>query len=450
MNEAELVDWMQRYIDGQLTDDEVAWLSRELESSAAARRTFRRLATIADALSQEAERGEVLKDPLSPAKAVMVRPPRIRPLGRFWGAVVAATLLLGMGLAYYLRPHDGARNDACVAVVTDSRSARIRLESGQTIGVGEALPVKRWYVPEGRVEAQVENGVELAIEGPAEFEMFDADHGRLYRGSVVARVPSSAIGFRIETRNLDVVDLGTEFAVRVDEDGQEAVHVYDGEVQLVSKSQITAAHDEILIGANQTRRLDVDGRFLESTPSSEGIDFPKPFVSTHLQLAGRARWLKEPPDSLETGTFEHNHALVYQERRAIALIDNLEVTEASPGLITPRSRAHKRVISAGTVVDVYLIHVDGTNSHTKVQGAITFPEQILGVIVDGDVLNSTDASLGNQNILYPNEEIRGAEFFADGYGDTIVVSTDQKQFAFSFAVNAAVDQVRIVTKARRP
>ena len=50
-------------------------------------------------------------------------------------------------------------------------------------------------------------------------------------GKVTANVPPRAIGFRIDTPDMEVIDLGTEFALRVDPAGESRLHVLEGEVE---------------------------------------------------------------------------------------------------------------------------------------------------------------------------------------------------------------------------
>ena len=76
-----------------------------------------------------------------------------------------------------------------------------------------------------------DNGVEVIIEGPAEFEInrggIFLNHGKLY-----SHVLSTGKGFAVDTPNSRFIDLGTEFGVDVDSFGSSELHVLHGEVQL--------------------------------------------------------------------------------------------------------------------------------------------------------------------------------------------------------------------------
>jgi len=74
------------------------------------------------------------------------------------------------------------------------------------------------------------SGVKVKLSGAASVELLDPKSIRLVRGSVSIDVPEQAIGFRVITPNADVVDLGTEFGVSVEDDGSTEVHVFRGVV----------------------------------------------------------------------------------------------------------------------------------------------------------------------------------------------------------------------------
>ena len=87
-----------------------------------------------------------------------------------------------------------------------------------------------YKIEQGIVKIVFDRGVDVLIEGPAEFEIDRSgvflDHGRLY--SIVS---DTGIGFSVESPFTRFVDLGTEFGVEIDENGSSSLHVIDGKVQ---------------------------------------------------------------------------------------------------------------------------------------------------------------------------------------------------------------------------
>ncbi|QDU59962.1 FecR protein [Planctomycetes bacterium Pan216] len=85
---------------------------------------------------------------------------------------------------------------------------------------------------DGVVHLRYANGADLVIQAPASFQIEDEYHTELASGRVRAIVPPSAHGFTIETSDVAFEDIGTEFAVSVDPDGNSAMQVFDGQVDV--------------------------------------------------------------------------------------------------------------------------------------------------------------------------------------------------------------------------
>ncbi|BCX46208.1 hypothetical protein HAHE_01160 [Haloferula helveola] len=101
-----------------------------------------------------------------------------------------------------------------------------RLESGLPVGPGMI------ELTEGLVQIDFYSGATVILEAPAKLELANPMLSRLDYGNLWAQVPVPARGFRVETRQYDVVDLGTEFGIRVGAEGEGEVHVLDGEVEV--------------------------------------------------------------------------------------------------------------------------------------------------------------------------------------------------------------------------
>ena len=74
-------------------------------------------------------------------------------------------------------------------------------------------------------------GAELMLKGESELVLESAGSARLVQGEAIVHAPEQAAGFTIHTEASDIVDLGTEFAVRVESAGATEVHVLDGLVE---------------------------------------------------------------------------------------------------------------------------------------------------------------------------------------------------------------------------
>ena len=88
----------------------------------------------------------------------------------------------------------------------------------------------RIAIASGVARVTFESGATATLQGPCDFVVDNAMHGTILRGRVAVNAPRRAYGFRIRSPNSEVIDLGTEFGVSVDDDGQSEVHVFSGEV----------------------------------------------------------------------------------------------------------------------------------------------------------------------------------------------------------------------------
>lgn len=86
----------------------------------------------------------------------------------------------------------------------------------------------------GLLRLQYKHGVVLSLIGPADLQVITGEHAVLHRGQLAAYVPDGAEGFRVDTPSAGVVDLGTEFGVTVDDNGETELSVFDGQVELTS------------------------------------------------------------------------------------------------------------------------------------------------------------------------------------------------------------------------
>jgi len=118
-------------------------------------------------------------------------------------------------------------------------------------------------------------------------------------------VPPPARGFRIETSAFEVLDLGTEFGMKVDRDGHGEVHVLDGEVQVQAKAT----------NGGKARLLSGEGLNLSADGSTSEIKAQPEKFAAAGRLSGEARkrferWqafhrqLRQDPDLLVSYDFQ--------------------------------------------------------------------------------------------------------------------------------------------------
>src|SRR5690606_20957662 len=90
----------------------------------------------------------------------------------------------------------------------------------------------------GMVKLRFDTGAEVILNAPIEVVPISAGEVRLVKGELVGRcLIDAARGFAVQTANARIVDLGTEFGVRITDNGATEAHVFDGEVMLTAMSE---------------------------------------------------------------------------------------------------------------------------------------------------------------------------------------------------------------------
>ncbi len=125
---------------------------------------------------------------------------------------------------------------------------------------------------DGLAEVTLSSGAVVVVRGPADLELVSPMLVRALRGTVRARVGQDATGFAIETPNAEVVDLGTEFGVDVNETGETNVVVFEGEVDLAYRAEN--------LSSTPTRQIPLSSTSRKRLREGEAL---------HLDVTGAAR-----------------------------------------------------------------------------------------------------------------------------------------------------------------
>lgn len=195
----------------------------------------------------------------------VVYPPREkRKMSKFskvFLVINAAAILFFVLFLNFAPPKGGIE----VATLIDSINAKwadadISMQKGARLYTNKT-PL---LLKEGLVEIEFDNNARVTVEGPAEFQLLDSDVIKLNYGQLYSHVPSEAFGFQISTKHARIIDLGTEFGVKEDIDGDIEVHVLKGQVNLVSGILNKKINIDLL--ADSARKLNVETGDLTEIP----------------------------------------------------------------------------------------------------------------------------------------------------------------------------------------
>ena len=366
------------------------------------------------------------------------------------GAVLAAAASLFIFLPF--PDTQSQRNNDSPAI------ARLAYASHAKWGIKERSQGDRFdkgkvHLETGLARLDFCNGATVTLQGPAEFEIVSPDRTVLSSGILTASVPDSAVGFKVLTPAMDVVDLGTAFGVSVGGDGETDVCVFEGEVE-VSRTD-----------SKNTPQLVREGSAVRSSPKAESIDSVAyatmryenawPVTSGVLQATGLMKFVSPGPDFVPGRIEDSNRILVFRECSRVILKSDLEVNVTEPGQYIRVRRWNRQSIGAGQVVGSYLLQLNpigeffrNENDGARVIGQITFNRPILGLIGGTTQLISTDELLGHPRGNYGNTR-RGIEPARpddqpDSGRDNVTLSNDRRTLSLDLSASSAVDQIRVI------
>ncbi len=200
----------RHYVEGIATAEETRALEKVLRTDAAFRRQFLRYSNVDAALGS----GRLSA---APAKVINY-PARFSCLP--WRPLAAAAVLLFAGAAWFF-----TRPQVQLVRLVGAEFAVASLSSGEL--VGHSMDLKS-----GLIELNFrKSNATVVIEAPAKFRIEDAKTLRMESGRVTAHVRDGKQGLRVLTPHTDVLDLGTRFAVDVQEGRRSEVHVFEGKVE---------------------------------------------------------------------------------------------------------------------------------------------------------------------------------------------------------------------------
>ena len=212
-------------LDGSISEADFLRVEAELHVDEKARAYYYQMLMLEDGLGEIAGESQSLE-------VVRSAPGR-----RWWVPASIAAAVAVASVFAFVRPTDEELRE--VAQQSESQAAGFAVVTGQAGASwgGQAavedfglLPPGRHSLVDGLVQLELFSGVNVVIEGAAEFEILSPMEMRLVSGKMRASVPEPAHGFIVHTPDGEIVDLGTEFALDASASGSE-VHVIDGEIE---------------------------------------------------------------------------------------------------------------------------------------------------------------------------------------------------------------------------
>jgi hypothetical protein len=224
MSNNEFKDLVNQYCNGTISDTDAANLEEELLQNKAHRNYFNSFMNLDANLKEEAAAPD---EEIESKKSFP-----IRPLIAF-----AAIILLSFNLVYLVQSNKNT-------VVTISKNTPTQTGLGiitkalnikgshQKMDSGRILEPGVMDFHSGIIQVEMFSGASLVLHGPVKIKFIDPMKAQLLYGHIRARVPKQAQGFTLLTKDMNIVDLGTEFTLKVEPNKAPQVYVHEGEVLL--------------------------------------------------------------------------------------------------------------------------------------------------------------------------------------------------------------------------
>lgn len=466
-------DRIDQYLLGQATAEDVEVLNELLAKDERLRKLYRFRVALEGGYREAAIRGESLEPVVdaSSAKTEAKQSSRKSFLSGFAVAASLAAVALFAATRGSLSDRETLTSRASAASVKSVARLVASVDADwRDIEPmpGALLEAGRFRLDAGTVDLEFNRGARVTLQGPSVFELKGADLLHVSSGNLVAKIPEEAIGFTVATDEADVVDLGTEFGLRVGDGGQTEVHVIKGLVEVFEREvSSNRSAESIRIEEGQAIRWkagDVEKLGTERIPvrsSREVLGTRQRSDLGLIFLQGNIR-LKETVSSADLRRSETPWIEVIPEQRGVVLRQEIPVTLVTPGNYRVFGETGY-IIPAGTKVDSYLFHFRSAQP-SPVQGVIKFDQEILGLVCEAEQLAVSDSIVGRDGMRYPvaSKQFRGLEPRIrvgnpdpdKGRGwteDEVTVSQDMMTVGLSVNVDPVgrgVDQLRILVRSK--
>ena len=246
---------IQDLVDGTISQEDYEILSAELKSNPEAMQLYLDYVDLANMVALDAEEKAEFTSVISIDQVINRQKRRSMKV-----AVLSAAAILMIGLVTMRLFFVAEKAPLLVFETSPGTQFELTHSGGNDDLEGAVLEEgSRLTLSQGTVELTFESGVKSIVMAPADFTLHDDDTLFLNKGTAWFQVPKGAEGFTVKTKDLDIVDLGTEFGVLAKPGEHDEVHVLKGKVEVTAKR---LRMESATIVAGEARRIDPVGRLV--------------------------------------------------------------------------------------------------------------------------------------------------------------------------------------------
>lgn len=371
-----------------------------------------------------------------------------------WKAVIALSLVacFVVSVSSLIGPNGDTLPIAEVPIPTPDfativQAVDVDWSADDAFTAGDRVAATSFRFDRGLVRIRIDSGVEVTLEGPVEFELIAPDRASFHHGLLTSTVPPGAEGFRVDTPTTQVVDLGTAFGIRLDEEGVPEVSVFDGQVEVGLQS----TDERQLLNEGESVRVDADNGITPIPIDVEAYEKIWPFSSGIVGSSGAFRFAPPWPRRLRLIRSDSD-IFVVPERYAIELIEPLRVNVSAPGEYRNVDELTPDAIPSGSVVRSFLLHYHPAAARPprlaeQVTGSITFDRPIRGLILLHDELRASALRFSPRRAGEAQER-RQIELSERPIGDRVTLSEDRRTLTVDLtSPNETSDLLRVIVDA---
>lgn len=408
-------------MDGAADENQLRALTELLRASPAARDEYLTLADLHATLTTELATAPSAQESTEPKQPTL---PRRRWMPVAAAASLAACLLIAV--TWFGPDEVEVRPDsfATMAQATQAVWTSGQLETGNRIG-----PVTL-QLRSGLVRLEFDSGVEVTLEGPAVFQLFDIAKTELKSGLLTATVPPGAEGFRVDTPSAQVIDLGTSFGIDLRSDGFSNVSVFDGEVEVAPlDSRERNTTERLLLSEGESVRIGTGYEIEDIAFDPKPFEKMWPFASGIVGSTDTISFV--PPWPRKIRLVKSDELIfVRPEGHAVQLETELKVNISEPGDCAELDDLSPKTLQVKETVRSYVLHFSPETQLVerrakRVAGSITFDRPVLGIIVRHDELLASSRRFGRRGVGEAHQR-RELNLSGDEAGDRITLSEDRK------------------------
>lgn len=373
-------------------------------------------------------------------------------------ATLAASLLIAITQFTPLDPI--APNPGPIAETFESKSFATIAQLNDAVwqfdslSVGDRIGSTTLKLESGFARLQFDSGVEVTLEGPAEYRIVTASRTQLMSGLLAATVADGAEGFTVSTPTAEIVDLGTSFGIDLREDGFSSVTVFDGEVEVASLGSSLDPAVKQLLTEGESVRIGSNAEIEKISFDSQPFERLWPIASGIAGSTNTIRFVPPWPRRIRFVQSD-NEIFLATEARSMELRDGLTVNISEPGDYVSEAELTPHEFQAGERVRSYILHYSpatqlGPRRARRIVGSVTFDRPIRGAIVLHDDLLASSRRFTRRSAGEENHR-RELNLTGDEVGDRVKLSDDRRTLTVELtSPGRSSDLMRVIVDGRRP